>query len=91
MHGQRARGRVELERDLELAGGHELRVRERLEADLVEGVGGVRDQLAQEDVLMRVERVDHQVQQLADLGLELVAFCGGAHILAGNVKTLAGS
>ena len=45
-------------------------VGDRLEPQLVAGVGGVRDQLAQEDLLVAVQGVDHQVQQLLDLGLE---------------------
>src|SRR5262249_11144643 len=52
---------------------------QRLEPHLVERVGRVRDQLAKENVLVRVEGVDHQVQQLADLGLELVALDVVAH------------
>ena len=47
-------------------------VGQRLEAQLVAGVGGVGDQLPQEDLLVAVEGVDHQIQQLADLGLETV-------------------
>jgi hypothetical protein len=39
-------------------------------AQLVERVGGVRNELAQEDLRMRVERVDDQLQQLTDFGLE---------------------
>src|SRR5262249_14537543 len=46
---------------------------ERLEAQPVDGVGGVGDQLAQEDLLVAVQRVDHQVQDLNDLGLEAEA------------------
>ncbi len=42
-------------------------VGERLEADLVERIGGVGDQLPQEDLLVGVERVDDQRQQLVDL------------------------
>ena len=72
VHRQGAGRGVDLQGDLELARG-QLRAAQRLEADLVERVGGVGDQLAQEDVLVRVQRVDHEVQQLADLGLELVA------------------
>jgi hypothetical protein len=71
--GERARVRVDLERDREVVDRRHLRAAQRLEADLVEGVGRVRDQLAEEDVLVRVEGMDHEVQQLADLGLELVA------------------
>ena len=48
----------------------ERRVVERLEAQLVAGVGRVGDQLAQEDLLVGVQRVRHQVQDLLDLGLE---------------------
>ena len=44
----------------------------RLEAQLVAGVGGVGDQLAQEDLPVAVQRVDHELQQLADFGLETV-------------------
>ena len=45
-----------------------------LEAQLVAGVGGVGDQLAQEDFLVRVQRVGHQVQDLGDFGLEGAGF-----------------
>ena len=41
------------------------------EAQLVQGVGGVGHQLAQEDVRVAVERVDDQLEQLVHLGLEL--------------------
>ena len=41
------------------------------QAQLVQRVGGVGDQLPQEHVLGRVDRVDHQLQQLASLRLEL--------------------
>ena len=46
-------------------------VGERQVAGLVDGVAGVGDQLAQEDFLVRVEGMDHQVEDLVDLGLEL--------------------
>ena len=49
-------------------------VGERLEAQLVAGVRGVGDQLAQEDLLVAVQRVDHQVEELLDLGLEAEGF-----------------
>ncbi|KAG1247835.1 hypothetical protein G6F65_019948 [Rhizopus arrhizus] len=39
-------------------------------AQLVAGVRCVRHQLAQEDFLVAVQRMDHQVQQLLHLGLE---------------------
>jgi hypothetical protein len=47
----------------------------RAETQLV--IGGVGDQLAQEDLAMAVQRVDHQLQQLPHLGLEAVGFAGG--------------
>ena len=45
-------------------------VRERLVADLVEGVRGVGDELAEEDFLVGVERVDDEAHQLGDFRLE---------------------
>ena len=48
----------------------ERRVVQRLETQLVAGVRSIRDHLAQEDFLVRVERVGHEVQDLLDLGLE---------------------
>jgi hypothetical protein len=49
-------------------------------AELLEGVGGVGDQLADEDFLLRVERVDDDIEELLDLGLELELLrCGGGH------------
>ena len=39
-------------------------VRERLEADLVKRIAGVRDQLPQEDLLVGVEGVDDEAEQL---------------------------
>ncbi len=41
-------------------------------AQLVERVGGVGDELAEEDLRVRVERVDDQLEELADFGLELL-------------------
>ena len=41
---------------------------------LVDRVGGVADQLAKEDLLLRVERMDDQIEQLLELGLELEFF-----------------
>src|SRR5258708_39190579 len=39
---------------------------------LVERVRGVRNKLAQKDVLVRIERVDHELYELFDLGLAFV-------------------
>lgn len=46
-------------------------VREGLIADLVKGIGGVGDQLTQENLLVGVDSVDDQREQLRDLSLEL--------------------
>ena len=55
----------------------QLRLRDRLVAQLVAGVGGVGDQLAQEDLAVGVDRVHHQVEEPRDLGLKGVDFgCG---------------
>ena len=45
---------------------HDLKV-----AHFLERVGGIGDQLPHEDLLLRVERVDDDIEQLADFGLEL--------------------
>ena len=78
--GDGARGRVEADVDAKVGIALEQRaVGERLEAQLVAGVGRIRDQLAQEDFLVAVERMHHQVQQLLHLGLEtqgLASACG---------------
>ena len=50
---------------------------DRLVAELVERVGGVRDQLAQEDVAVGIDRMHHEVQELGDFRLELVGGCSG--------------
>ncbi len=57
-------------------------VGQHLEADAVKGVRSVREQFAQEDLAVLVERVDQNVEQLPGLGLEqvglrLVARWGG--------------
>ena len=76
-HGDRACVLVDLDLDLQLAVAFvQGIVGERLEAQLVSGVGGVGDQLAQKDLLGAVQRVDHQVQELLDLGLEAAGFLG---------------
>ena len=72
-HGQRALRSASASRRISSSPSRlQLGPRDRLEAQLVQRVGGVGDELAQEDVLVGVERVDHEVQQLPDLGLELV-------------------
>jgi hypothetical protein len=71
---------------------HERVICKRFEPQLVAGVGAVGDQLAQEDLLVGVQRVDHQVQQLTHFCLEtqglLVSRYGHGYLLpnAGVVK-----
>ena len=55
---------------------------DRLIAQLVAGIGRVRDQLAQENIGLRINRMHHQLQQFGDLGLERLGFggcIGGGH------------
>ena len=52
------------------------RVGQGQEAQLVVGVGGVGDQLAEEDLAVAVQGMDHELQQLTDLGLEAECFGG---------------
>jgi hypothetical protein len=49
-------------------------VLQREVSNLVQSIRSVRDQLAQENFLVRVESVDDQGHQLIDLGLESVGF-----------------
>src|SRR5690606_7800224 len=49
---------------------HERGLRQRPEAELVERVRRVGDELAEEDLLVRVEGVDDEREDAADLGLE---------------------
>ena len=45
---------------------------EALEDELVHGVGGVGDELAQENLAVGVDRVDHEVEELLALSLEFL-------------------
>jgi len=54
--------------------GRQLRMGEREIAELVAGIGGVGDQLAQEYRAIAIERMSDDIEQPADLGLEAVAF-----------------
>mmetsp|Transcript_45227 Transcript_45227/g.81352 ORF Transcript_45227/g.81352 Transcript_45227/m.81352 type:complete len:444 (+) Transcript_45227:1069-2400(+) len=47
-----------------------LRISDGLVADLVQGIGGVGDQLAKEHLLVGVEGVDDQAHQLLDISIE---------------------
>ena len=52
----------------------ELGLRNCREAELVDGVGGVRDELAQEYFLIRIKGIGEELQELAHLGLENMSF-----------------
>ena len=49
-------------------------VRQGLIGQLVDGIGGVGDQLAQEDLAVCIDRIDHQVQQAFRFCLKLFLF-----------------
>ncbi len=69
--GQRLGGGIEAHVHLQLGRVFvERSVVQRLEAQFVAGVRRVGHQLAQEDLLVRIQRVGHQVQDLLHLGLE---------------------
>ena len=68
---------VRLDADLQrLVAGQQLGAGQRLEAEPVEGVGRVRDQLAEKDLFVRVQRMDHQVEELPGFGLKLQGLDG---------------
>ncbi len=81
--GHRGSGGVRIDADREFRVLREqLRLRDRSETQPVAGIGGVGDQLTQEDLPVAVERVDHELQELTHFGLEAVglarARAGGA-------------
>ena len=74
-HRDRSRFRVVADSDAKLRVGFEERgVAHRLEPQPVGGIRRVRDELAQENLLVAVQGVNHQVQELRDLGLESERF-----------------
>ena len=74
-HGEGSRLLVVLDSNLQIALSLvQMIVRQRFESQLVRRIGSVGDQLPQEDLLVAVERVDHEVEQLLDLGLEPKCF-----------------
>jgi hypothetical protein len=70
-------GLVTLDLDLERNVFADL-FRQLHEAHLVERVDGVGDELAKKDFLLCVQRMDQDVQQLLNLGLEGQFLAGGA-------------
>ena len=73
-----AGGGVGLDPDAQrLLVAREVRVGQRQEPQLVVGVGGVGDQLPQEDLAVAVEGMDHELEQLTDFRLESECLGGG--------------
>ena len=71
-HGEGPGVLVHVDADAEVLPGHAHGlVRQALIAELVDGVGGVRYDLTQEDLLVRVDGVYHHVQEPPGLRLEL--------------------
>ena len=78
--GNRLGRRIDLHTDPELrVVFEEAGVGQRFVAQFVASIRGIGDQLAQEDFLIRIQRVDHQLQQLFDFGLEGLGFGHGRH------------
>ena len=78
LDGEGVVGLVGDELDVEVGlGVQDGRVGEGLVADLVEGIGGVGDQLTEEDFFVGVEGVDDQGEELVDISREGVAFSVG--------------
>ena len=57
----------------------QFRFRLGLETELVDGVRGVGDEFPQEDLPVGIERVDDDVHELLDFGLELMGFLLSFH------------
>ena len=78
--GEGLGGLVGGEVDLEVGiVAQECRIGDRFVAQLVAGIRGVRNELAQEHIAVRIDRMHHELQELGDFGLELV----GLRVAAG--------
>ena len=85
--GDRERLRVGVEIDTDPQLGivaEQLAVRERREAELVDGVRRVGDEFPQENLPVRVQGVHHEVQELLGFGLEAQGF--GGHCVSGLAR-----
>merc|ERR1719326_1402451 len=82
LDGQRLRGGVSLDTDLEVRILAEvLRVLDGKEPSLLQGVHGVRDELTQINTLVDVQRVDDDVHQTLSLRPEVVVFGVLGHLI----------
>ena len=87
-HGQRARVLIHGDLNFEIAAVKtDLVVGQRKVAELVDGVARVGDDLAQEDLLVGVDGVDHQVEQTLGFCLELF-LCHNRGISFGDIFVL---
>ena len=68
---------VRHEEDLErIVPLEQIAVREALEMRLVDGVGSIRDELPQENLVIRINAVNHQIEELLCLRLKFMRlFC----------------
>ena len=72
-YGDRARVFVERNGDEQVVFcDRDRRVGKTLEIELVDRIRGVRDKFAQEDLTIRVDRVDHEIEQFLALSFELL-------------------
>src|SRR5437867_11082750 len=80
MNGKRARCRVALDPDLKLVvRAHQLRMAKRFKTQPVQCVRRVGNEFPQKNVSVRVQRMNHQVQNLASFCLELESFDVRSH------------
>ena len=59
---------------------------QRVETDAVDGVRRIGNQFPQEDLLVRIQRVDDQIQQFLNFCLELTWFCHTNHLLSSAIS-----
>ena len=60
---------------------------QRVETDAVNGVRRIGNQFPQEDLLVRIQRVNDQIQQFLNFCLELTWFCHTNHLLSTTIST----
>ena len=89
--GQRLGVRIDRNLDRERSAVlDQFRLGDRFVAQLLAGVGGVGDELADEDLAVGIDRMDHQMQQARNVGLEALGrgFGGRGLGVGGQVEPL---
>ena len=67
--------RIRLQEDFKaVIAFQQVAVRQALEMNLVDSIRCVGDKLTQENLVIRIDGVDHQVQELFSLGLKFMGF-----------------